>query len=731
MHRMPRMPRDKSPDSTMALMRDPYGFISKRCRLYGSDVFETRIQFQKTLCMTGPEAARLFYDPTRFMRRGAAPLRVQNTLFGKGGIQTLDDGAHRNRKQMFLSLMTPERIGRLSEMTAIWWSTYARRWASMKRVVLYDQMQEILTRAVCEWAGVPLAEKEVRKRTRELTALFDAAGSAGPKHWLSRAERKRADAWITKVVEQIREGRIEPPDESAAYVIAWHRELNGELLSPRVAAVELLNILRPTVAVAVYITLAAHALHQHPECREEARDGDDDFAELFVQEVRRFYPFFPATVARVRADFEWKGYRFRKGTRTMLDLYGTNHDPRTWDDPEQFRPERFRDWNGSPFNFIPQGGGDHVANHRCPGEWITIELMKVALDFLARRLTYDVPKQDLRITTSRLPALPRSRFILNNVRLEAASGGAETTREETVTGRRTARTAAMVAGGVAGGAAAALILGNLAWKRSTAKAVGQLGDGAGGTASAGETFSHEQLAGLPEPVVRFFEFALTPRMPLIRTARIEHAGEFRNGFGAHWSPFTSLQHFSVDPPGFVWDATIRMSPLLAVRVRDSYLLGTGVMKARFASLIPVADAQDGAGLASGSLHRYLAESAWFPTALLPGQGVFWEAVDDHTARATLTDSGISVSLDFRFGEKGEIVSAYTPARFRDVEGTAVPTPWMCHFTRYESLGGMMVPMEGEVDWILPEGRLTYWRGRIVKADYERALEIAGSEHPSE
>ena len=100
----------------------------------------------------------------------------------------------------------------------------------------------------------------------------------------------------------------------------------------------------------------------------------------------------------------------------LLDLYGTNHDPRTWHDPETFRPERFLDWGGSPFDFIPQGGGDHHHGHRCPGEWIAIELMKVAADFLARRIVYDVPEQDLRINYSRLPALPRSRFVIGNVR---------------------------------------------------------------------------------------------------------------------------------------------------------------------------------------------------------------------------------------------------------------------------------------------------------------------------
>lgn len=107
------------------------------------------------------------------------------------------------------------------------------------------------------------------------------------------------------------------------------------------AAVELLNVIRPVVAIAVYLTFVAHALHRYPHCRHGLRSGDAEYREWFVQEVRRFYPFFPAVVARVRQDFEWRGYAFPAGRRVMLDLYGTDHDVRLWQAPETFRPERF------------------------------------------------------------------------------------------------------------------------------------------------------------------------------------------------------------------------------------------------------------------------------------------------------------------------------------------------------------------------------------------------------
>jgi fatty-acid peroxygenase len=166
--------------------------------------------------------------------------------------------------------------------------------------------------------------------------------------------------------------------------------------------------------VSVYIAFVASSLHRYPAIR--ARVVDDAQVEAFVQEVRRFHPFFPAVVARVRESFEWRGFRFPAGTRTMLDLYGTNHDKRIFTEPQAFWPARFTRGAPDPFGFIPQGGGEHMGGHRCPGEWITVALMKGAVRMLTRRLRYDVPDQDLETDFTRLPALPKSRVVLANVR---------------------------------------------------------------------------------------------------------------------------------------------------------------------------------------------------------------------------------------------------------------------------------------------------------------------------
>jgi fatty-acid peroxygenase len=76
------------------------------------------------------------------------------------------------------------------------------------------------------------------------------------------------------------------------------------------------------VAVDRFITFAALALHGQPEWRSRLRGGGAREVDLFVQEVRRFYPFFPMVGPRVRTAFDWQGVHFPRGRRVLLDLYG-------------------------------------------------------------------------------------------------------------------------------------------------------------------------------------------------------------------------------------------------------------------------------------------------------------------------------------------------------------------------------------------------------------------------
>jgi len=290
--------------------------------------------------------------------------------------------------------------------------------------VIDEEARDVLCRAVCEWAGVPANDEAVATLARDVGEMVDGAGHVGPQNWRAQVRRTHTEARMRRLIEEVRRGRMAPPEQSALHTIARHRELDGRLLPVRTAAVELINVLRPTVAVGRFVTFVALALHDHPYCRWQLMNGRREYCDWFVQEVRRFYPFFPAIGGRAQYDFDWNGRTFRKGDWVLLDVYGTNHDARIWHDPEVFRPERHSGGDASgprlvtAFDLIPQGGGNVREGHRCPGEPITIELMKVAARFLAS-LDYDVPPQDLSVNLAEMPARPASGFVIANPRLAA------------------------------------------------------------------------------------------------------------------------------------------------------------------------------------------------------------------------------------------------------------------------------------------------------------------------
>lgn len=408
---MKNIPRLSAVDSTKSFLGDPYEFITKKCDQLGTDIFEMRLLLQKTICMRGPEAAQFFYSDA-FIRRGAAPGAVLATLLGNKGVQTLDHDQHRHRKKLFMDLMQENNLQRLDQITRKNWRVALHDWKNKHMISFYDELHLVLTKSVCEWFGVPLKSNEIQKRTKDLMAMFDAAGAKNVRHLKARLSRKRSERWMTRLVNEIRStGETTAPGHLETF--ALFKDVTGELLPDGVAAVEILNVLRPTVAVSLFMVFLAHALHAHPDEKSKLLTEKDKLN--FIQEVRRLYPFFPTAMAVVKEDVTWKGMRLEKETRVLLDLYATNLDRRTWRNPRRFDPARFNHWEENAFDFIPQGGGDHYQGHRCPGEWITLHLMKLALDMLTEEMSYTVPPQNLGLELTRLPALVKSRFIMRNV----------------------------------------------------------------------------------------------------------------------------------------------------------------------------------------------------------------------------------------------------------------------------------------------------------------------------
>lgn len=395
-------------DETLSLLREGYGFLSARAPSHGSR--DLRIAGLRATAMAGPDAPEAFYTPDRFTRTGAMPPSTLRLLQDKGSVQTLDGPEHRWRKAQFTSLLSDEAAEELASCFDGCWRRRLEGWPGDRPFVLLHEAERILCEAACAWAGAPVEGREAARRTQEFSAMVGQAGSVSPALAAALVLRQRNEGWARR---QIRAQRARPAGTAEStplgQVAAW-TSIDGDLLPAHIAAIELVNLLRPTVAVARFVVFAALALHRRPRWRDRLASGDEPLLEAFAHEVRRYFPFFPAIAGRVRTPFRWNGRNFKTGEWVLTDLYGANHDARRWRDPARFDPERFLRGEG-PEGITAQGGGDVQLDHRCPGEGFTVALIKAATQQLVT-MDYRVPPQDLRLRRNRLPTAPESGFVM-------------------------------------------------------------------------------------------------------------------------------------------------------------------------------------------------------------------------------------------------------------------------------------------------------------------------------
>ncbi|MBM3789405.1 MAG: hypothetical protein FJW35_03535 [Acidobacteria bacterium] len=267
--------------------------------------------------------------------------------------------------------------------------------------------------------------------------------------------------------------------------------------------------------------------------------------------------------------------------------------------------------------------------------------------------------------------------------------------------------------------AAALIYGSHRWEAGTGELRARLE--AARVPIRPSVVDFRELDDLPPPVQRYFRAVLKDGQPIVAAVDVRHSGTFNMGETTdEWKPFRSTQRVITRRPGFDWDARIAYMPGLPARVHDAYVAGEGILHASLFGLVSLVNLSGTGDLAQGELMRFFAEAAWYPTALLPSQGVRWEAADDRSARGTMRDGTIQLIMLFHFDGQGLIEVVSAEARGRLVGGRAIPTPWCGRLWNYADQGGMRVPLEGEVSWILPEGPRPYWRGRILELRYEFA-----------
>ena len=174
------------------------------------------------------------------------------------------------------------------------------------------------------------------------------------------------------------------------------RDEDGQAMSDEELRDELVTLLlagHETTATSV--AWAVERLVRHPDKLErlvqeidaEADGGGDEYMTAVVQETLRVRPVVPIVVRVLQEQLQVGANVLPAGTRVVPSIYLTNRNARVYEQPAEFRPERFLDSAPETFSWIPFGGGIR----RCIGASFALLEMKLILRTVLRELQPTLP----------------------------------------------------------------------------------------------------------------------------------------------------------------------------------------------------------------------------------------------------------------------------------------------------------------------------------------------------
>ena len=228
---------------------------------------------------------------------------------------------------------------------------------------------------------------------------------------------------------------------------------------------------------------------------------------------------------------------------------------------------------------------------------------------------------------------------------------------------------------------------------------------------SGKVYKTEQILGLPNPVKRYFQLVMKDGQPYINNARLLHDGQFKTGLKKKWINIKGEQYFTTNTPGFIWKGTTTF-----FTASDMYIGNNGRLVVSLLSLINIVDAK-GEKYNQGELLRWLSESVWFPTNLLPRENLQWTAIDDKTAKISFNYNTMSLYFIVSFNDVGEIEQLKTQ-RFMDNNNLET---WICKVSKYQQKNNVLVPTKAEAIWKVGKRNFSYAKFNVLKLEYDKPV----------
>jgi cytochrome P450 len=381
----------------------PMEFVEGARRRYGANVRLKLAPFGETAYLSDPEAFKQVFTGGVQTYHAGEGNSVMEPILGPRSVLILDEDEHLEQRRRLLPPFHGEAIERYSATVRAIAEGEVGRWPVREPFAARPRMQHIALETILQ-AVLGLRAGPVLDRLRTLLPrLLDIGAldlmllSLWPRLVETRAGsiagplkvRRKVDALLHEEIA-LRRARRHGGDDVLSMLIAAGAD-DGEI---RDQVMTLLLAGHETTATGLAWTF--ERLTRHPEALARAADLDGDYLDAVCKEALRVRPVIMDVVRKVTRDVEIGGGRIEAGAFVMPSIALAHLDPATYDEPHEFRPERFLGVKPGTYTWLPFGGGPR----RCLGAAFALMEMRLVLETVLRRV---------RLATTRAPG-ERPRF---------------------------------------------------------------------------------------------------------------------------------------------------------------------------------------------------------------------------------------------------------------------------------------------------------------------------------
>jgi cytochrome P450 len=394
---LPPGPRRPAIAQTLEWILEPERFMRRCAREYGT-TFTARLgPGAKVVFMSDPAAVKaVFRGPPEHMNMGDINGLFRRVL-GRNSLLVIDGDEHLRQRRLLLPQFHGDRIAQHQAAMLAAAEEDIESWPDDGPIALQPRMQA-MTLSVILGAVFGLEPGPRRDELRTMLArllelnttlatllpqLRIELGGLTPGGRLMRCTAE-VDRAVYAEIARRRAQEERPADMLSLLLDA--RDEHGAAMTDRELRDQLLTMLvagHETTATA--LAWAFERIVRHPEVLrrilDELEHGGTTYLDAAIKESLRLRPTVPITARKLAVPFEVEGRTYPTGTVLMPCIFLLHRNPDVYDEPEEFRPERFLGRQPPPYAWIPFGGGVR----RCLGAAFALYEMRIVLRMVVER----------------------------------------------------------------------------------------------------------------------------------------------------------------------------------------------------------------------------------------------------------------------------------------------------------------------------------------------------------